>query len=251
MMSVRLSNSVTPLDDSTKHLSMAGCATLCLCNAHSLLAVLQSLSVWQHSCSLSIPDASAHAMHFSLSPDPKLASAKLAYPWGVTSLCLQCSLQGVSVVAGEEEDLDLGKMVRESEVAWLHKADMPASGSGSGHAEHAGQAHQQGWHAQRQAPHSPDQGPAAARKRKQPPASRSASAHPGGPPPAPAQPISGTACILCLCATAIQLGSALAWVGQAVSGHFQLVCACQLVQLALSYLCLPAKLWASWLSQLS
>ncbi|KAL3139922.1 hypothetical protein ABBQ38_004212 [Trebouxia sp. C0009 RCD-2024] len=79
---------------------------------------------------------------------------------------------------GEEEDLDLGKMVRESEVAWLHKADMPASGSGSGHAEHAGQAHQQGWHAQRQAPHSPDQGPAAARKRKQPPASRSASAHP-------------------------------------------------------------------------
>ena len=85
------------------------------------------------------------------------------------------------VVAGEEEDLDLGKMVREGEVAWLHKADMP--GSGPGHAEHAGETHQQGWHAQRQNPNSPDQGLAAARKRKQPPASRSASAYPGGSTP--------------------------------------------------------------------
>lgn len=71
----------------------------------------------------------------------------------------------VIVLTGEEEDLDLGKMVREGEVAWLHKADMP--GSGSGRAE---ESHQQAWHAQRQGPHSPDQ--AAARKRKDPPASR-------------------------------------------------------------------------------
>lgn len=82
---------------------------------------------------------------------------------------------------GEEEDLDLGKMVREGEVAWLHKADMP----GSGHAEHAEESRQQGWHIHKQKPHSPDQG-AAARKRKQPPvsrhsypASRSVSAHAG------------------------------------------------------------------------
>lgn len=75
-------------------------------------------------------------------------------------------------------------MVREGEVAWLHKADMP----GSGHAEHAEESRQQGWHIHKQKPHSPDQG-AAARKRKQPPvsrhsypASRSVSAHAGGSP---------------------------------------------------------------------
>ena len=86
----------------------------------------------------------------------------------------------VLVLTGEEEDLDLGKMVREGEVAWLHKADMP----GSGRAEHAEESQQQAWHAQRQGPHSPDQ--AAARKRKDPPAgrhtypaTRPASAHPG------------------------------------------------------------------------
>lgn len=86
------------------------------------------------------------------------------------------------VLTGEEEDLDLGKMVREGEVAWLHKADMP--GSGPGRAEHAGELQQQAWHAQRQGPHSPDQ--AAARKRKDPPAgrhthpaTRPASAHQG------------------------------------------------------------------------
>lgn len=72
----------------------------------------------------------------------------------------------VSVLAGEEEDLDLGKMVREGEVAWLHKADMPGSGSGSGHAK---ESHQQAWHGQRHNHQSPDQ--AAARKRKDPPAS--------------------------------------------------------------------------------
>ena len=85
------------------------------------------------------------------------------------------------VLPGEEEDLDLGKMVREGEVAWLHKADMP----GSGHGQPAGESsRQQGWHAQRQAPHSPDQAPA--RKRKDPPAgrhthpaTRPALAHPG------------------------------------------------------------------------
>ena len=81
---------------------------------------------------------------------------------------------------GEEEDLDLGKMVREEEVAWLHKADMPSSS----HADHAEVSPQQGWRGARQTPHSPDQ--AASRKRKDPPASRHThaasrltSAHPG------------------------------------------------------------------------
>ena len=98
---------------------------------------------------------------------------------------IQFRQQLCTVPTGEEEDLDLGKMAREGEVAWLHKADMP----GSGRAEHAGEMHQQGWHAQKQNAHSPDQAAAAAaaRKRKEPPASRHtypasrpASAHPSG-----------------------------------------------------------------------
>lgn len=67
-------------------------------------------------------------------------------------------------IAGEEEDLDLGKMVREGEVAWLHKRDMP----GVGHAEHAGESNQQAWHAQKHSPASPQQGNS--RKRKEAPA---------------------------------------------------------------------------------
>ena len=131
------------------------------------------------------------------------------WQFSACSLRMQSTLQLMCVVAGEEEDLDLGKMVREGEVAWLHKADMP--GSGPGHAEHAGETHQQGWHAQRQNPNSPDQGPAAARKRKQPPASRSASAYPGGSTPLLQPPPCSTACIHCLCAHPLLSASALAW----------------------------------------
>ena len=92
----------------------------------------------------------------------------------------KCMIGYMSAATGEEEDLDLGKMVREGEVAWLHKADMP----GSGHAEHAEESNQQAWRAHKSTPHSPDQG--ASRKRKEPPtgqhsypASRPASAHAG------------------------------------------------------------------------
>ncbi|DBA99749.1 TPA: hypothetical protein ACH3X3_012298 [Trebouxia sp. C0006] len=67
---------------------------------------------------------------------------------------------------GEEEDLDLGKMVREGEVAWLHKRDMP----GTGHAEHAEDSNPQAWHGQKQSPPSPQHG--GGRKRKEPPPGR-------------------------------------------------------------------------------
>lgn len=62
--------------------------------------------------------------------------------------------------------MDLGKMVREGEVAWLHKRDMP----GTGHAEHAEDSNLQTWHGQKQSPPSPQhQG---GRKRKEPPPGR-------------------------------------------------------------------------------
>lgn len=83
--------------------------------------------------------------------------------------------------AGEEEDLDLGKMVREGEVAWLHKRDMP----GTGHAEHAEDSNLQAWHGQKQSPPSPQQG--GARKRKEPPPGRHSqpASRPSSAQPAP------------------------------------------------------------------
>ena len=102
-------------------------------------------------CALHVPHAVRH--HTARTPQHSMSVHK-----------------ATSVVSGEEEDLDLGKMVREGEVAWLHKADMPGSASASGCAEHAQEVHEQAWHAQRQRPHSPDQ--AAVRKRKDPPAGR-------------------------------------------------------------------------------
>ena len=53
-------------------------------------------------------------------------------------------------------------MVREGEVAWLHKRDMP----GTGHAEHAEDSNPQAWHGQKQSPPNPQQG--GGRKRKEP-----------------------------------------------------------------------------------
>ena len=57
-------------------------------------------------------------------------------------------------------------MVREGEVAWLHKRDMP----GTGHAEHAEDSNPQAWHGQKQSPPSPQHG--GGRKRKEPPPGR-------------------------------------------------------------------------------
>ena len=71
-----------------------------------------------------------------------------------------------ATAAGEEEDLDLGKMVREGEVAWLYKRDMP----GTGHAEHAEAANPQPWQGHKQSPPSPHQG--GSKKRKEPPSGR-------------------------------------------------------------------------------
>ncbi|DBB06539.1 TPA: hypothetical protein ACH3X1_012083 [Trebouxia sp. C0004] len=84
---------------------------------------------------------------------------------------------------GEEEDLDLGKMVREGEVAWLHKRDMP----GTGHAEHAEDSNLQAWHCQKPSPPSPQHG--GARKRKETPPGRHSqpAGRPSSAQPAPLQ----------------------------------------------------------------
>ena len=69
-------------------------------------------------------------------------------------------------ITGEEEDLDLGKMVRDGEVAWLHKRDMPRSGP----AQHAEDANHHSWQGQKQG--LSGAAPGNSRKRKEPPAGR-------------------------------------------------------------------------------
>ena len=90
----------------------------------------------------------------------------------ILDMCYDASIMPIAVtqdhgpIAGEEEDLDLGKMVREGEVAWLYKRDMP----GTGHAEHAEAANPQPWQGHKQSPPSPQQG--GSKKRKEPPSGR-------------------------------------------------------------------------------